>query len=106
MELFVRLAISKYYKTKQVGSQSEAIKRLFEKELLQYLRGFECHTWRASTFWCENCDTILKAYMPVLKMLFQKNSGKYTKPGMPLFMSLEEFSELISATGVCTDNFG
>lgn len=81
MELFVRIAIQKYYKTKIASSYLEAIKKLFINELLPYIQNFDCHLWRSQYLWCESCDIILKSYLPVLKMLYKKKSGRYTKPG-------------------------
>ena len=46
MELFVRLAITKYYKTKICDNYYDAVKTFFDQELLVYLKNFDCHQWR------------------------------------------------------------
>ena len=70
MEMLVRLAIQKYFKSKTVDSMYEAILRMFDNELLKYLSIFDCHVWRRTFLWTESCDIVYKAYMPVIKILF------------------------------------
>jgi len=71
LELFVRLAVQKYYKSKICETYYEAIQIMFEKEILPYIRNFDCHIWRKNCLWTESCDIIFKAYMPVVKMLYK-----------------------------------
>ena len=37
-----------------------------------------------------------------MKRLFSKYSGKYTKPGKPVFVSIDEFMTMISDSGILT----
>ena len=106
MEVFVRLAITKYYKTKQVSSQFEAIRKMFEESVLPYMKKFHCETWRTKTIWNEECDNVYKAYMPVIKMIYDQYSGRHSHPGTTPFMALDEFYDLIAALEVCNDSFG
>lgn len=82
------------------------MQKLFELDILPYLKNFDCHEWRKGKLWTEACDIVYKAYMPVLKMLYKQNSGRYAKPGYPAFMSLEEFQEMITCTSISSDSFG
>jgi hypothetical protein len=41
--------------------------------------------------------------MPVIKMLYDRNSGRYTLPGHSNFMSLDEFVDMIAETGITAD---
>ncbi len=95
MEILVRLAIHKFYKSKESKTCIEAVERFFHAHVNKFARTFDCHVWRSKVLWSEPCDIIFKAYMPVIKMLFKNNSGKYTMPGFTPFMSMEEFSDLI-----------
>eukprot|EP00347_Sterkiella_histriomuscorum_P007903 403347122 len=79
---------------------------LFENELLPYFKNFDCHIWRKTHLWTESCDIVFKAYLPVIKMLYKQNSGRYTKPGHTPFMSLEEFQEMITCTNITSESFG
>eukprot|EP00347_Sterkiella_histriomuscorum_P000204 403376781 len=106
MEIFVRLALHKYYKSKICDSQYKAVVKMFEDDLLPYLTTFNCHDWRQSKLWTESCDMIFKAYMPVLKMLYTQNSGKWAKPGYPAFMSLDEFQQMLINSDIFSESFG
>jgi len=106
MEVILRLAVHKFFKSKEVKSMFEAVKKILENRAGAFLRSFDSHNWRSTILWCEPTDIIYKSYMPVIKMLFKENSGRYTKPGFSNFMSLEEFTDLVTNTGICTENFG
>jgi hypothetical protein len=83
MEILVRIAIFKYYKSKTVSTIFDAVQMLFNDAILPFIRKFDCHEWRLSRLWNEECDLVFKYYMSALKALYEKFSGKYTKPGMP-----------------------
>ncbi len=83
MEVLARVAIQKYFKSKVVGSIFEAIEMMFKLSVLPFMSKFDCHDWRKTRLWNEECDLVYKYYMPVLKTLYEKFSGKYAKPGNP-----------------------
>ena len=82
MEVLVRIAIFKYFKSKTVSTVFEATKLLFNDSALPFCTKFDCHDWRLKRLWNEECDIVFKYYMSALKALYDKFSGKYTKPGM------------------------
>lgn len=51
MEIFVRIALHKYYKAKLVESPFEAIKKLWELHLIPHFAKFDCHKWRLENLW-------------------------------------------------------
>jgi len=51
MEIFVRIALHKYHKSKIVETQSEAIEKLMNEHLLPYFLKFDCHKWRLENLW-------------------------------------------------------
>ena len=91
MEVLARIAIFKYYKSnsnkininlgKTTNSILDAIKMLFNISVNNYINKFDCHEWRLSRLWNEECDLVFKYYMVALKALYEKFSGKYAKPG-------------------------
>lgn len=93
MEICVRIAIFKYYKSKNcsfinflievVSSYFEAVKILFEQSVIPFIQRFDCHEWRVRRLWNEECDIVFKYYYLILKAVYDKFSGKYSKPGMP-----------------------
>jgi len=99
MEIFVRIALHKYHKSKIVETQSEAIEKLMNEHLLPYFLKFDCHKWRLENLWNVEWDEVFIKNNSKLKKLFEKYSGKYSKPSKPKFMSIEEFSNFVSESG-------
>lgn len=102
MEIFVRIALKKYFrsqkkeKNKKMLSESDAVKKLFEEQLLQHFKKHDCHRWREKYCWCQEVDEPFQEHLEEIKSLFQMYSGKYCKPGKTRFMSLDEFNLMIS----------
>ena len=44
--------------------------------------------------------------MPLMKALYAKYSGKFALPGQNPFMSLEEFTQLVTDGNVIDERFG
>ena len=82
-EILVRISLFKYFKSKVTNNMTDAVKKLFNDSILPFIKRFDCHEWRLKRLWNEECDLVFKYYMPALKALYEKFSGKYTKPGMP-----------------------
>lgn len=100
LEIFVRIAIHMYYKSKIVDTQAGSISKLLNEHLLPYFRKFDCHKWRIDNLWNLKCEEIFTKYHNVLQKLYNKYSGKYTMPGKARFMSIEEFVSLINDSEV------
>jgi len=56
--------------------------------------------------WNEECDLVFRYYLPLIKQLYEKFSGKLSKPGQPKFMSMEELNAMLLNAGVCDEFFG
>lgn len=104
LEIFVRLALKKYYVSKVYGTKLEAVKRFFGIDLHHFLNKFRSYEWRENSYFCEEVEFILKDYAEELAELFRVYSGRYTLPSKPKFVSLEEFSEMVSDSGVLSLN--
>eukprot|EP00347_Sterkiella_histriomuscorum_P007316 403349416 len=106
MEVIVRIAIHKYYKSKQVASQTEAIEKMFNEGLQSFINKFDCDIWRQTRFWNRDCNDVLLYNKMILDELFNKYTGRYVLPGQQKFCSLEEFIDMITHSGVVSDTFG
>jgi hypothetical protein len=118
MEVLVRIAIQKYLKSKpynfvitlilgkQVNTNREAVLTMFKQSVMPFISKFDCHDWRLKRLWNEECDIVFRYYMLALKTLYDKFSGKYAKPGMPKFMSLEEINGMLVSGDLLDDQFG
>lgn len=99
MEIFVRIALHKYHKSKRVATQYEAVENLWHEHLLPFFVKFDCHKWRVEQLWNVECDEVFVKYKSILKKLFDKYSVKHVKPSKPKFVSIEEFITMISDSG-------
>ena len=104
LEIFVRLAIHKYHKSKICKSKLEAIQKFFDEDIGKFLKRFHSYEWREKKYFCEEVEIILKDYAEGLDDLFKMYSGRYTMPSKPKFVSLEEFTEMVSHSGILSLN--
>jgi len=78
----------------------------FENNLNPHFVKFDCHKWREELLWTEQNDIIYKRYWPIVKEIYNKNSGKLALPGAPRYVCMEEFFQMILDTGIVSDSFG
>lgn len=97
MEIFVRIAITKYFKNKLVESIPAAVEKIFVDNLQPFFSKFDCHKWRREKLWNEQCDLAYKRHYNIFEKIYKANSGRYALPGATKFMSLDEFFDLICA---------
>ena len=106
MEIFVRIALHKYFKQqkdvneKDKITQSMAVKKLFEEELLPIFESYDWNRWRIEKLWTKHNDELVKANFKNIKRLYDMYSGKFSLPGKQKFMSIDEFMEMISNTNI------
>ena len=70
LEIFVRLAIHKYFKNNICKTKYEAIYKFFTKDIGNYLSNFKSYEWREQHYFSEEVEFILKEYMIELDELF------------------------------------
>jgi len=85
---------------------SEAIEKCLNENIVKTFENIDSHKWRLEKYWNEECDTVLKKYLPIIKELFKRYSGKYALPGKPKFVSMDEFIQMVNDTGVVDETFG
>ena len=106
MEILVRLAIDKYYKTRVCDTYDQAVTLFFSTHIFPYFIRFDFSLFRVNRLYNESVDICLKSRLPFLKDIFKRYSGKETLPGEQKFMSMNEFIDLVTSSGVVDDNFG
>ena len=79
---------------------------MFEKYIQPFIVDFDWHNWRAEKLWNEKWDHVYKRYIKPLKDIYVKFSGKYATPSASRFMSLDEFYDWITQSGVIDETFG
>ena len=108
MEFFVRISDERYLSKKVVATLPEAVEKVLNEHLIPYIKPnealFNPQKWREEQYWNEECDTVLKSYLPILQDLYSKYSGAKSKPGMKKFVSLEELQRLATEAAILDDN--
>jgi len=76
MEIFARIALSKYLKPKRVKTESEALQKLFDEGLWEYLQSFDSQQWKKDRLYNFECSACLNENYDQLMKLFKKYRGK------------------------------
>lgn len=106
MQIFVRLASSKYLKSKMYLTYTDALKALFKDGILEYMKKFDSNEFRVNKLYNESCDMIFKYYQKAVRQLYTNYSGKHSKPHEERFMCADEFIRLVTDSGITSDYFG
>ncbi|CAI2375065.1 unnamed protein product [Moneuplotes crassus] len=106
MEIFTRIGLTKFFKTKESPTQVEAVERMFINYILPFTSKFDSNKWRMEQLWNEKCDYVYKRYLIQVKTVYEKHSGRFAMPSATRYMSFEEFFDLICLSGVVDDTFG
>ena len=81
--------------------------KICEDNLFPYFKKFTyAHDFKEQKLYNEACDTVIKKNLNTLQDIYKRHSAREALPGEDRFMSLSEFIDLITASGVVDDNFG
>jgi NLR family CARD domain-containing protein 3 len=106
MEGIFRLSEQKYLSNGVVNTQKEALEMCFKENVAPYINTYDVQTWRDTRLWNEECDTVIKSYLPVFKEIYKDYSKEKVKPSETPFMCLEEFQRLVKLAGFESDKCG
>jgi hypothetical protein len=70
----------------EVSAASEAIAMFLKEQVVKTFSNLDSHKWRLEKYWNEECDTVLKKYLPIIKELYKKYSGGHSLPGRPKYL--------------------
>jgi hypothetical protein len=105
MEILVRIALDKYFKSGICVSQSDAVSAVFDNHIIAYLGHVSAQKWREDRYFYMSVENALKNNMNLLQFVYSCFSRKKVKPGQKAFMCLEEFNEIIIRAELLNDNF-
>lgn len=105
MEIIVRIGYDRYIRNGLCRTVTDSLTRLLNEYLLPKLITFSSDKWRWEVYLNEQVDLTLKAHKQILDAVYRRYSGKKTMPGYKPFMSLEEFRELCTDSGILNENF-
>ena len=79
---------------------------MFKEFMFPVFKHYDCHEWRKKKLWVEEVDYVLKIALPALREVYKRNSGKFSMPGAPKYMSVVEFENMIVTANCLNKNFG
>lgn len=79
------------------------MERTLYEHVLPYCEQYDMMKFRRELYWNEQCDNILKAYLPLLQEIYNTYGGTHRKPGQKMFMTLDEFEDFIGFAGMIND---
>jgi hypothetical protein len=83
----------------------ESIIKIFEENVMPYLRKFDLQEFRTSKLYVETCDKVLRKHMQTLKDIYTKAARIDSGPSEDCYMSISEFIDLVTFSGVVDENF-
>jgi hypothetical protein len=98
LELLVRIAMDKYYKSGMVRSESEAVFRLLEVLSKTQLKKYDIGKWKWQRLYNEDCDISLTSKVNFLQTMYNKYSTKLIKPGEKIYLAVEDFLQFCADT--------
>jgi hypothetical protein len=116
MEILMRLAFKRYeestfnhtlnyFLAKEASSKSEAVRLMYEKNLLPNYGTMDPQKWRDERYWNEEVDNLYKSHYPIFDKLYKNFGCHYLKPGDKPFMMVDEFENIFITAGLINDNF-
>jgi NLR family CARD domain-containing protein 3 len=106
LEILVRLAIEKFFKSSVCKTFDQAVIKFFEDHALPYFKQFTFQDFRDKKIWTEGMDNLVKKNMNVLRDIYRKFSCREIMPNEEPNLSIQEFIDLITATKVVDEAFG
>jgi len=111
LEVFIRLCQTKYMKNgaggPDVKSWGDCFERMIQVNVLPSFKKYDSHAWRKKNCWVEEVDLVLKHSLNYLKLIYQKNSGRFMEMGTNAkYMSIVEFMELLADANLFNEDFG
>jgi len=105
VEVLFRLALKKYFDTKEAPSEYDAVEKLLTVNIIPNCMQYNNQPFRDHRYWNEECDNFLKAFYPLFENLYVTHSGKNKLPGEKNFMSFEEYLEIFGVSGLINEIF-
>lgn len=98
LELLVRVAMDKYYKSGLVRSESEAVIRLMEGLSKTEMKKYDISKWKWQRLYNEDCDTSLTSKVNLLQTMYNKYATRSIKTGEKIYLTVDDFLQFCADT--------
>lgn len=103
LEWIIRCSIEKFYASKQVETEIEAVKRFLEEFVVPNCVGFDEDNWRKKHTYNVETDNTMRAYLPLWKYLFAKYGASGDGFGKEKSLEMDEFESFVNDSGLIND---
>lgn len=86
------------YIAKLCKTVDEAVIKLFEENVLPYLKKFDSQAFRLSKLYKETCDIVIRTHWETLKDIYLRAATLDARPDQDEIMSINEFTKFVIAT--------
>jgi len=97
MEYLLRCAIKKFFESKIVDTELDAVKLLIEDHMSRFIpddnNPFDQDQWRLKNTMNVYVDNCIKAHQKIFEHIYDKFTGKHALPGSKKFMMVDEFDD-------------
>lgn len=105
IELMWRLALKRFYETKEADSESSAVELLLKKHIFPNCSQFNSQSFRDSRYWNEDCDYLYKSHYSLFDHIYTIKGGSHRLPGEKMFMAFDEFLNIFTESNLMNDQF-
>lgn len=103
LEWVIRCAIEKFYASKQVETEIEAVRRFLDEFVVPNCVGFDEDEWRKSHTFNVETDNTMRAYLPLWKYLFAKYGASGEGFGKDKSLEMDEFDKFVTDSGLINE---
>ena len=103
LEILVRLAIKRYEETGLTNSKAEAVKMMYERNLIPFYSKNDPQKFRDERYWNEEVDNIFKSHLQLFEYLYKTYGGTHMKPGDQWFMTSDELEHIFADAELIND---
>ena len=103
LEILVRLALKRYEETGITNNKAEAVKLMYEKNLIPFYSKDDPQKFRDNRYWNGEVDNIFKSHLQLFEYLFKTYGGTHMKPGDQWFMTSDELEHLFADAELIND---
>ena len=103
LEILIRLSLKRYEDTGIAKTKGEAIKLMFERNLIPSSNCEDLQEFRDEIYWVEEVDNIFKSHLPIFEYLYKNYGGTHMKPGDQWFMTTDELESIFADSNLIND---
>lgn len=103
VEFIIRCSIEKFYASKQVETELDAVKKFLDEFVVPNCVGYDEDEWRKKYTYNVETDNTMRAYIPLWKYLFAKYGASGEGFGKEKSLEMDEFDTFVNDSGLINE---